>query len=281
MDVYELKSKIESNEVPKHLVFIETSRVLVKEYTTALSRVLNRRPVHMYTSKEVKESVGRFDRNDLLIIAHNLKIDTNWMAGLDINIIFINSEDVETPLPKIVFPKLSKNQCLLYLENWVSENKFSFSRENQEKLITYFDNDLDQIKGELDKLECLEVKALDRPFQALFECLPDKEKRLRSLPWYSGGAVDTATVLYNTYMKKLKSIRDTSVPINKQRWYAQLIQEAVFVEIGILSGTFGDYALEYFRLIEKMSPREARVQWLPPVSMKEIKESYPEWLLVK
>lgn len=270
MDVKELKERIEGNTVPKTMIFIDSCHTLMKEYLIAMSKVLNRRIVHTYTAEETKAMNGRFDRNDLLVVAHGLK-DPSKYRGLEVYLVFVYLEDIDEGLiPKVVFPSLNRNQCILYIETRLKNLGLSLSRKNIVKLCEYFENDIDQIMGELYKLECLDVKALDRPFAALFECSPLKQEKLKSLPWYSGGAVDTATVLYATYMKKLKAAGEMNVSVEKQRWYAQLIREAIFVEVNILAGTFGDYAVEYFKLIEKMSPDEVGIQWNPPVAREDI-----------
>lgn len=280
MELMELKRAIQDGVPPKKIAFVDNNHLLTKEYIKAFSKVLNKKAEHFYTSKDVKSVVGRFDRNNVLAIIHS-DGDTTWTAGLDINAIYICSEAPTSGIPTVVMGALNKKQCILYLENYLIENKFfketkdkvkipTLSRENIEKLIDYFDSDIDQIMSEIDKLTCLEVKALDRPFQALFDCLPPKPVRLKSLPWYSGGAVDTATVLYNTYMKKLRNAGEMNVSISKQEFYAYLVKEAIFVEINILAGTFGDYAIEYFHLLEKIKPTEDVIQWFPPVTRSEI-----------
>lgn len=291
MDVHELRQLILENRAPKRLVIVDNCHTLTLEYIKAICKSFNRRPCHVYSIKDAKALNGRFDRRDLLGIVHSDLKDAEALNGItDIPYVFVVTEDTDTILPKVVFPVLNKNQCILYLENWLIENGFfkeedagdgskkvkkpSLSRDNILLLLNYFDNDLDLAMGELRKLQSLEVTQLDAPFEALYECLPSKQQRLKSLPWYSGGAVDTAQVLYATYLKKLKAAGDMRVPVDKQLWYAQLITEAMFVKYGILTGTFGEYALEYFKLIEQMSPKDFKVQWLPPVSQSEVGE---EW----
>ena len=287
MEVTELKERILKNDIPKKLVFIDNCHTLMLEYLKALSKTLNRRIMHIYSEKEIIGINSRYDRNDILVVAHGVNKLEDWIGrDLEVYLVFIYLEDIVTSLPKVVFPALNKNQCTLYLRNWLIENEFynkkgndcvpTLLMENQEKLIKYFDNDIDQIMGEMYKLKSLEVHALDRPFEALFDCLPPKPMILKSLPWYSGGAVDTAVCLYNTYMKKLRSAGEMKVPVEKQRWYAQLVRWAIFVELGILSGTFGDYALEFFRLIESMSPDDMKISWNPPISKEDLDKN-PEW----
>lgn len=289
MEVSELKHRILSNDIPRNLVFIDNCHILTAEYIKALSKQLNRRPIHVYSIQDALELNSRFDRRDLMGVVHGCVKQAHELRNIqEVYYVFIEetSDNVLNDLIDCVkFPALNKNQCILYIEDWLISNGFfnkvegkqvlTLSRTNIEKLIDYFENDLDLIMNELQKFKCLEVHALDRPFNAIFECLPDKQKKLKSLPWYSGGAVDTAQVLYATYKKKLKAA-DQSIPIEKQLWYTQLITEAIFAEIEILAGKFGDYALDYFKLIEKMSPDEFKIQWFPPVSREEIG---PEWML--
>lgn len=278
MEVHELKRRILNNDIPRNLIFVDNCHILTNEYLRALSKQLNRRPVHVYSIKDALELNSRFDRRDLLGVVHNCLKDAQSVKGLtEVYYLFIEDtkETVSSLDDYVEFPSLNKNQCILYIENWVESNKVSLSREKIEKIVNYFENDLDLIMNELEKLRCLEVHSLDKPFDALFECLPDKQQKLKSLPWYSGGAVDTAQVLYATYKKKLKAA-DQSIPLNKQLWYTQLITESIFAEIEILAGKFGDYALEYFKLIEKMTPEEFEIQWFPPVTREEIG---PEWMI--
>lgn len=278
MEVGELKRRILNNDIPRNLVFVDNCHILTNEYIKALSKQLNRRPVHVYSIKDAQELNSRFDRRDLMGVIHNCIKDSYQVKSLtEVYYLFIEDDKIllSDTDDYVEFPKLGRNQCILYVENWVEEQKLSLSREKIEKIIDYFENDLDLIMNELEKLRCLEVHALDKPFDVLFECLPDKQQKLRSLPWYSGGAVDTAQVLYNTYKKKLKAA-DQSVALAKQLWYTQLITESIFAEIEILAGKFGDYALDYFKLIEKMTPEEFEIQWFPPVSREEIG---PEWML--
>ena len=278
MEVGELKRRILNNDIPRNLVFVDNCHILTNEYIKALSKQLNRRPVHVYSIKDAQELNSRFDRRDLMGVIHNCIKDSYQVKSLtEVYYLFIEDDKIllSDNDDYVEFPKLGRNQCILYVENWVEEQKLSLSREKIEKIIDYFENDLDLIMNELEKLRCLEVHALDKPFDALFECLPDKQQKLRSLPWYSGGAVDTAQVLYNTYKKKLKAA-DQSVALAKQLWYTQLITESIFAEIEILAGKFGDYALDYFKLIEKMTPEEFEIQWFPPVSREEIG---PEWMI--
>lgn len=288
MEVQELKKRILDNDVPHQIIFIDNCHILVKEYLKAISKALNRRVVHCYSIDEARKLNGRFDRRDLLGVLHGCAKDFKELFGLsDLYFIDIELEDINTSVEKIVFPELNKNQCILYIENWLIENGFfnkgadknfskipTLSRENIEKLIDYFDADLDQIMGELEKLKCLEVHALNQPFAALFECLPSKQKRLKCLPWYSGGAVDTGTVLAATYLKKLKAAGEMKVPIKKQLWYSQLITEGLFIKLGIISGYISDYTTDYFKLIEQMSPEEYKIQWFPPTVREEIGD---EW----
>lgn len=279
MELLELKKEIQDGIPPKKIAFVDQNHVLTKAYIKAYSKVFNKKEEHFYSEKDVKAIVGRFDRENVLAVIHS-ENDTSWTRGLDICAIYICSEDPKSGIPVVEMGALSKKQCILYLEDYLIENKFvkdhngekvpTLSRENIVKLIDYFESDIDMIMGEIDKLTCLEVKALDRPFEALFECLPPKPERLKSLPWYSGGAVDTATVLYNTYMKKLKNAGEMNVPVSKQEFYADLVKEAIFVEVNILAGTFGDYAVDYFKLIERTKPEDQVIQWFPPVVRSEI-----------
>lgn len=288
MEVQELKQRILDNNIPHQIIFIDNCYILVKEYLKAISKALNRRVVHCYSIDEARKLNGRFDRRDLLGVLHSCVKDFKELAGLsDLYFIDIELEDVDTSIEKVKFPELNKNQCILYIENWLIENGFfnkgseqafpkipTLSRENIEKLIDYFDSDLDRIMGELEKLKCLEVHALNQPFAALFECLPSKQERLKCLPWYSGGAVDTGTVLAETYLKKLKAAGEMKVHVNKQLWYSQLITEGLFVKLGIMSGYISDYTTDYFKLIEQMSPKEYKIQWFPPIVREEIGD---EW----
>lgn len=289
MEVQELKKRlIEKNNIPHQIILIDNCYTLTKEYLKAFSRSLNRRIVHCYSIDEARRLNSRFDRRDLLGVLHGCAKDFKELFGIsDVYYIDVETEDVDTSIEKVIFPKLNKNQCIMYIEAWLCENDFfnkdkdspntkapTLSRENIEKLIDYFNADLDQCMGELEKLKCLGVHALNQPFEALYECLPSKQKKLKCLPWYSGGAVDTGSVLSATYLKKLKAAGDMNVPIKKQLWYSQLITEGLFIKLGIMSGYIADYTTEYFRLIEQMSPDEYKIQWFPPVTREEIGE---EW----
>lgn len=285
MDVKDLKQKILEKQLPKQLVLIDNCHTLVKEYLTAIAKSLNRRPIHCYSIEEAKKLNSRFDRRDLFGVLHGCIKNFGDLVGFsEMYFVDIELEDIQTSADKVIFPSLNKNQCIMYIENWLIENNFfnkdqnlktpTLSRENIEKLIDYFECDLDQIMGELEKLGCLGVHALNQPFDALFACLPSKEKRLKSLPWYSGGAVDTGLVLSRTYLKKLKAAGEMKVPLRKQMWYSQLITEGLFIKLGVMSGFIADYTTDYFRLIEQMSPEEYKIQWFPPVTRDEIGD---EW----
>lgn len=289
--ISDLKGMLNQKKIPQIIVFIDQCHTLTKEYVKAFSKHLNRRIEHVYNVDDAKKINARFDRRDILCVCHNCREKLFQLSGLtDIYFIDIETEEppqgmIEDPFYTVVFPKLNRSQCILYLEDWLIENDFfqksknskepTLSRENILKLIDYFDNDIDIVMGEMEKLKVLGVHSLDAPFEALYSCLPLKQKRLKALPWYSGGAVDTSAVLFATYMKKLKaSLSGKPVSLRDQRWYAQLIIESIFVEVNILAGTFGDYAIEYFRLIERVSPKEMKIQWNPPVTRDEIGE---EW----
>lgn len=289
MEVQDLKKRlIEKSDIPHQIVFIDNCYTLTNEYLKAFSKSLNRRIIHCYSLEEAKRLNGRFDRRDLLGVLHGQIKDFKEVFGIsDVYYIDIETEDVDTSIEKVIFPKLNKSQCIMYIENWLCENGFfnkdkdslstkvpTLSRENVERLIDYFDADLDQCMGELEKLKCLGIHALNQPFDALYDCLPSKQKKLKCLPWYSGGAVDTGAVLSATYLKKLKAAGDMKVPVKKQLWYSQLITEGLFIKLGVMSGYIADYTTEYFRLIEQMSPEEYKIQWFPPVTREEIGE---EW----
>lgn len=288
MEVQELKQKILDKNIPKQLVLIDNCYTLTKEYLKAISKSLNRRLVYCQTLDEAKKLNSRFDRRDLIGVLHeSIKNFNELLSYQEVYYIDLEQEDAGTSLDKVIFPKLNKNQCILYVKDWLLTNNFfnkdkdsstikvpTLSRENIEKLIDYFDSDLDLVMGEMEKLKCLGVHALNQPFEALFECLPSKEERLKCLPWYSGGAVDTGTVLAATYLKKLKAAGDMKVPIKKQLWYSHLITEGLFIKLGIMSGFISDYTTDYFRLIEQMSPEEYKIQWFPPVTREDIGD---EW----
>lgn len=284
----ELKKRIESNDIPNRIVLIDTNHTLCMEYLKAISKVLNRQRISCFSEEDIFNIRRRFDNRDLLPVVKFDKFTESMKS--DMPMVFVLDEAPKSvPLYDTVeFPKLNKNQIILYLTNLLIERGFkenegtsdapkwvpTLSTENMIKWCDYFENDIDLIMGEVEKLLCLENHQLNTSFTVLFECLPDKQKRLRSLPWYSGGAVDTATVLYRTYAKKLSASGELNTPIAKQKFYSMLMREALFVETGILNDTFGDYAMEYFQLIEQMSPDDMKIQYHPPVATEDIG---PEW----
>lgn len=288
MTVKELKEKIEANEIPNRLVLVDNNHTLCMDYLNAISKVWNKQKISCYSEEDIMGVRRRFDNRDLLPVVKFDKFTDSMKS--DMQMIFVLDEPPkQLPLYDTVeFPKLTKNQIILYLTNLLIERKFrenegtadnpkwvpTLSVENMAKWCDYFENDIDMIMGEVEKLLCLENHQLNTSFTVLFDCLPDKQKRLRSLPWYNGGAVDTATVLYRTYAKKLAAAGELNTPIHQQKFYAMLMREALFVEQGILNDTFGDYALDYFRLIEQMKPDDCKIQYHPPVATEDIG---PEW----
>lgn len=295
MTVTELKKAISQNTPPMKMVWVDNNHTLVEHYLDQLSIQFNRKFKKIFTPEEAV-SIPSFDIEVdntiyLLYLPKKEIAKTIPVLGNEWFIIMVDEEVKDLQIPQIVFGKLSRNACIVFLEKYVEigkkkrlpyqkdtpiiEIEHYISRELLERVVDYFEDDLDRCMNEIKKVEALELNSSwNHPFEALLDCLPPKDTKLRSLPWFSGGDVDTCQVLYNLYVKKLRTLPETET--DKQNIWAKLIKEAIWCEACIVSGLLGDYVADYLRLVEMSLPGDFEVQYFPPVFYHEL-ENFPEW----
>ena len=290
MTVEELKKKIDSKSFNTPMVWVDNNHTLVLHYLDHLSFVLNRKIRKIFTIEDFMTiSFDSDQMNTLYLLYFNKKeIAQAYPLIKDEMVIFMVDEDPEIKsLSPVVFGKISKNACIVFLENYVEipqkkkdedrkEPEHYISRDLIEKLVDYFDGNLDLCMNEIKKVESLELTtSWNHPFQALLDSLPKKNKKLRSLSWFSGGDIDTCQVIYNMYIKKLRTL--TTATRQEQEIWARLIRESVWCEACIVSGLIGDYVIDYLRLVESSLPGDFRIQFFPPVFHKDLKD-FEEWI---
>lgn len=297
--IEELKKQIEKKALPVISIWIDQNHEMVKYYLNHISLLYNRKIKNLFSVEEAFEFISSdFDLGNTVYAVYLpakdiLKLRKQLPFGA--MVVFI-TDDVEVE-DGILIGKLSRAANLVYLEEYVATGKMVkekktpkgvecfpletqghfISRSLLEQALDYFEDDLDSVINEIKKVEVLELQgSWDKPFEALLGCLPPKDKKLRSLKWFSGGDVDTCQVLYNLYMKKLKTL--DRAPIEEQRVWAKLVTEAIWCEACIVSGKIGDYISDYLRLVELSLPGDFKVEYFPPVFFSEV-EAKPEWAI--
>ena len=297
MTLVEFKKLVNNKDLPTIMVWVDMNHTLVEHYLESMSQILNRRIEKAFSAEElVNLSYYSEDPENVIYLSYLSKREVDKVIksrieGPAIYVIVVDEEEIKVPYEKIVFGDLSRNACLLYLENYVKIKKTSnknkesgegqeeysghLSRETLEKLVDYFDNNLDRCLNEIKKVEVLELQgSWEKPFSAIFECLPKKDDKMRSLKWFSGGDIDTCQVLYNIYIKKLRSLVNSTR--EEQELWSRLVKEAIWCEACIVSGLIGDYVVDYLKLVERSLPGDFRVEYYPPVFYDQLKNS-PEW----
>ena len=294
MTLTELKKAIGNKNIPSPMVWVDQNHTMVEHYLDNISSILNRRIVKTFSAEEILSiSAYEIDPENViyLLFLNKREIDKvkDRLVGPAIFIIIVD-EELKTNYETVVFGGISRNACLLYLEDYVKIRKSSsrgkksedgeeftshISRELLERLVDYFENNLDLCMNEIRKVEVLELQgSWEKPFEAILDCLPKKDSKMRSLRWFSGGDVDTCQVLYNIYIKKLRSLV-TATKEDQEIW-ARLIRESIWCEACIVSGLIGDYVVDYLKLVESSLPEDFRLEYYPPVFYNELKNS-PEW----
>lgn len=289
MTLQELKKSITEHSMPSKMVWVDENHTLVEYYLNQLSRILNRRVKKIFSQDEaitIPEMDGDSDYIlYVLYLPEKIISQTLELCGNYLYIAIVEEEIKDIRAPQITFGKLSRNADIVFIENQVKipkktkspkeEPEYYLSRKLIEELIDYFDGDLDLCMNEINKIKALELtSSWDHAFKALLNCLPDKQKRLKSLNWFSGGDVDTCQVLYKMYIKKLRELPMESK--EKQELWARLVKESVWCEAAIINGLVGDYVLDYLRLVESSFPKDFEIQYFPPVFHSEL-EKFPEW----
>lgn len=292
MTVIQLKKVISSNinKLPNKMIWIDNNHTLLSSYLDQLSLVMNRKIQKIFTADEAISSIPiDFDQENKIYVLYLLKKEVEKvLLALDdtCQVIAILPEDDEKikSFEKVVFGGISRNACIKYLDDFfevkdkATREKFEnyVEREQIERLVDYYDNDLDLCMNEAKKLIALELPITskwERQFEAILECLPKKDGKLRSLPWYSGGDIDTCQVLYNLYVKKLRTIQGTD---DEQNTWALLVRESVWLEACMVSGVIGDYVMDYLKLVESSLPEDFEIKYFPPVFFHELKD-FPEY----
>lgn len=295
MTLTELKKAIEKKNIPSPMVWVDQNHTMVEHYLDNISSILNRRIVKTFSAEEILTiSAYEIDPENViyLLFLNKREVDKvrGKLTGPAIFIIITDDEEIKTGYELIVFGGISRNACLLYLEDYVRVKKTSsrgkkaeegeeptghISRELLEKLVDYFENNLDLCMNEIKKVEVLELQgSWERPFEAILDCLPKKDTKMRSLKWFSGGDVDTCQVLYNIYIKKLRAL--TTATKSDQEIWARLVRESIWCEACIVSGLIGDYVVDYLKLVESSLPEDFNLEYYPPVFYSQLKNS-PEW----
>lgn len=308
----ELKKSILSKKMPNKMIWVDQNHTLVEHYLSNISDNLN---LAIGKYFDLQEAISNIPldynlQNTLYVLYIPAKEIEKLFSLLDFDVkaVAIVEEEQKTKIEQVVFDKLSKSACIAFLLEelyWDNKKKKKLpkvdpdefehlSRETIEELVDYFDSDLDLCMNEIAKLKALDLGegSWEKPFKAIMDCLPKKDKRLRSLKWFSGGDIDTCQVLYNLYMKKFRALvnvpskdqmaqakkNNTRPPeLKDERFWALLIKEAIWCESCILSGTIGDYVLDYLRVVESSLPEDFEVQYYPPVFHSQLKE-FPEWV---
>lgn len=288
----ELKKLIEKKSLPSPMIWVDNNHSLVNHYLDQISVQFNRKIKKIFHIEDVGTLIP-FDEdrdNTVYLLYLTKKEILESYHSLDgVMAIFMVDIDpeVKIPMPLVVFEKVSRNACLVFLENYVQvpqkkkdedkkEVDHYISRGLLERLVDYFENDLDLCMNEIKKVEVLELtSSWDHPFEALLNCLPKKDGKLRSLSWFSGGDIDTCQVLYNLYIKKLRTLTEASK--KEQETWSRLVKEAVWCEACMVSGLLGDYVIDYLKLVESSLPGDFKIQYFPPVFYKDL-EKFPEWI---
>lgn len=293
-----LKKQIETKSLPTVSIWIDNNHEIVKYYLDHVSLSYNRKLKNLFEVEEAFNFISTdFDIDNTVYVIYLMGKDIQKLQKqlpIGAMVIFITSDEVPGG---VLIDRLSRNANLIYLEEYVATGKMVkekrvpkgvecfpqetpghfISRPLLEQALDYFEDDLDSVLNEIKKVEVLELQgSWDKPFEALLDCLPKKDKKLRSLKWFSGGDVDTCQVLYNLYMKKLKTL--ATAPIEEQRVWSKLVREAIWCEACIVSGKIGDYVSDYLRLVEVSLPGDFKVEYFPPVFFSEV-ESKPEWAI--
>lgn len=296
MTVSELKKLIDKKNLPQTMVWVDHNHTLVEHYLNHLTLSLNRRLSKLFSAEEVISTVAyEIDPENVIYLLYLNKRELDKvkdkLTGSAIFIIMVDDEEIKIGgCEQILFENLSKNACILFLEDYVKIKKASsrgkkseaddepqthISRELLERVVDYFDNNLDLCMNEVRKVEALELQgSWEKPFEAILNCLPPKDTKLRSLKWFSGGDVDTCQVLYNIYIKKLKTL--ITATLDEQEIWARLIRESIWCEACIVSGLIGDYVVDYLKLVESSLPGDFQIEYYPPVFHSQLKNS-PEW----
>ena len=295
MTLTELKKQVEKGYMPSKLVAVNNNQTLFEYYLDNFSIKLNKNIKKLFDPWEAL-SVIPFDpdRDHTIYLIFLSKKDTVKILQSisEAMVIFVQDEELSASdlggVQQVVFGKLSKNACMAFIEDYVAikdskgrkkvdldEAQHYLSRDLIEKVVDYFDSDLDRCMNEIRKVEVLGLNSSwDRSFEALLKALPKKDTKLRSLSWFSGGDVDVCQVLYNVYIKKLRSL--PTAPKRDQEIWSLLVREAVWCEACIFSGLIGDYVADYLKLVESSLPEDFEVQYFPPVFHSDLKK-FPEY----
>lgn len=300
MTLTKFKKLVEQSpdKFPHKWVFVDQNHTLLLHYLDSLSLIFNRKLVKIFNVEEaVTIPSTDFESDYTIYLLYIPAKDVEKVLSLlpeEIMAIAILFEEIKTQFEQLVLGEISKEACLAFLSNYVAtkeriktkgardEDKPEDHDEDKhisysllEELVDYFENNLDNCINEIKKVEVLGISgSWDRPFKALLDILPPKDQKLHSLKWFSGGDVDTCQVLYNLYMKKLKNLPNAN--LEDQVTWSKLVQEAIWCEACILSGTIGDYVKDYLRLVELSLPNDFTVEYFPPVFYEEVIK-HPEY----
>lgn len=291
--VTQLKKAIEKKELPDKMVWVDQNHALTVYYLDRISLLYNRRIRKIFDLETLYDcSRSDFDVDETIYTLYlNKKEIVQAMELKSMMIIALVDEEVTIAgVDCITLGSISREACILFLEKATTIEKkvkkdeiqiiHLVSRTVLEKLVDYYENNLDNCLNEIFKAKSLDLGeyggAWDNLLEKIISFLPPKDQKLRSLPWFSGGDIDTLKVLYNLYIKKLKTLSDADREL--QKTWALLVRESIWAEACILSGRIGDYVMDYLRLVEQCLPGDFKVQFFPPVTYKDL-ENFPEWTL--
>lgn len=295
MTVADLKRKVEAKALPQKMIWVNQNHTLVEHYLDHISLIYNRKFKKIFNLDELSDLFIKMEANNTIYLVYPARKDVERaIKAIDgvMAIIMVDEEVTNSlGLETVSFGKISRNACIVFIEDYVKmnkskkdreEGKHHLSREVIENLVDCYEDDLDMCMNEIKKVEILDLNgSWDKPMLAILESLPKRDKKLRSLKWFSGGDMDTCQVLYNIYSKKIRELATLThtgkmPPTKTLECWLRLVREAIWCEACILEGCIGDYVVDYLKLVESSLPSDFKVQYFPPVFYKDLEE-FPEW----